>query len=78
MIEQHYTGAEAARLLSVHPETIRRLAARGELESIRVGNDRRYPESALKRYLDKHREGTAVVSLASRRQTRPSATREVS
>lgn len=78
MIERHYTGAELAELLSLNPETIRRHAAAGRLESVRVGNDRRYPESAVKAWLDKSREGAPVVSLASRRQTRPSATQEAS
>jgi excisionase family DNA binding protein len=51
VIEQHYTTAELAELLSLHPETIRRAAARGELRSIRVGRDRRYPKSAVVEWL---------------------------
>jgi excisionase family DNA binding protein len=47
VVERHYTTAELAELLAVHPETIRRAAARGELASIRIGRDRRYPESAV-------------------------------
>ena len=47
----HYTGRQVADLLAVCPETIRRLAARGELRSVRVGSERRYPESAVKEYL---------------------------
>lgn len=50
-IEKHYTGRQVADLLAVCPETIRRLAARGELRSVRVGSERRYPESAVKEYL---------------------------
>jgi excisionase family DNA binding protein len=50
-IERHYTTAELAALLSVHPETIRRAAARGELRSVRIGRDRRYPESAVLEWL---------------------------
>jgi excisionase family DNA binding protein len=41
----------------VHPETIRREAAKGRLRSIRVGSDRRYPESAVKDYLDERGNG---------------------
>lgn len=52
MIERHYTTAELAGLLSVHPETIRRAAARGELRSVRIGNERRYPESAVREWLE--------------------------
>lgn len=52
-IEKHYTGRQVAELLAVCPETIRRLAARGVLRSVRVGSERRYPESAVKEYLAK-------------------------
>ena len=47
MIERHYKTREVAKLLGVHPETIRRAAQRGELESIRIGLDRIYAESAI-------------------------------
>lgn len=51
VIERHYTTAELADLLAVNPETIRRAAAAGALRSIRVGRDRRYPESAVEAWL---------------------------
>lgn len=51
VIERHYTTAELAERLAVHPETIRRAAVRGELRSVRVGRDRRYPESAVLKWL---------------------------
>ena len=59
MIEPHYTTGGLAKLLSVHPETIRRAAASGALRSIRVGRDRRYPESAVKEWLELLREAAA-------------------
>jgi excisionase family DNA binding protein len=52
VIERHYTTAELATLLAVHPETIRRAAASGRLRSVRVGRDRRYPESAVIDWLE--------------------------
>lgn len=59
VIERHYTTAELAELLAVHPETIRRLAASGELPSVRVGAERRYPQSGVLDYLRRHREDAA-------------------
>jgi excisionase family DNA binding protein len=51
VIERHYTTKELAEQLSANPETIRRAAARGELKSVPVGIERRYPESAVREYL---------------------------
>lgn len=75
MIERHYKTAEVAELLSVHTETVLRLAQRGELLSVRIGNDRRYPESAIRDFLDRHTEGSVVASIVSRRETRSSRER---
>jgi excisionase family DNA binding protein len=52
-IELHYTTRMLAELLNVHPETIRRAAARHELRSVRVGSERRYPESAVREWLNR-------------------------
>jgi excisionase family DNA binding protein len=54
-IERHYSGRDLAELLAVHPETIRRAAARGDLPSVRVGSERRYSVSAVKQWLDARR-----------------------
>jgi excisionase family DNA binding protein len=51
VIEPHYKGQQLAKLLNVNPETIRRAAASGALQSVRVGSERRYPESAVKLWL---------------------------
>lgn len=51
MIEPYYTVQQVADLVSVHPETIRREAARGALACIRIGRDLRFAESAVKRWL---------------------------
>jgi excisionase family DNA binding protein len=70
MIERHYKTRELAKLLGVHPDTIRRAAARGELESIRIGLDRIYAESAIERFLAANVD-PAAADLNMRRQTRP-------
>ena len=62
MIEKHYKTRELASLLGIHPETIRRAAAAGKLESIRVGLDRIYPESAIEAWLDLNRERAQHLS----------------
>lgn len=72
MIERHYKTRELAELLGIHPETIRRAAQRGELESIRIGLDRIYAESAVQRFLAANLD-PAVAALSGRRQTRPSS-----
>lgn len=56
-IEQHYKGQELAELLDVHPETIRRAARDGQLKSVRIGRDRRYPESAVLSWLEHSKDG---------------------
>jgi excisionase family DNA binding protein len=49
-LEPHFTTRQVAELLAVCEETVRRAAARGELRSLRVGHDRRYPESAVREW----------------------------
>jgi excisionase family DNA binding protein len=53
-IEKHYKTREVAELLSVHEETVLRLAQRGELRSVRIGSERRYPESAIADFLERN------------------------
>lgn len=72
MIEQHYKTRELAERLGVHPETIRRAAQRGELESVRIGLDRIYAESAINRWLGAHVD-PAVAASNGRPQTRASS-----
>ena len=42
MKQQLYTARQMAAILRCHPQTIYRMADRGELESIKVGNLRRF------------------------------------
>jgi excisionase family DNA binding protein len=52
LIEQHYyTVQQLADLLGLHPETIRREAARGHLRSMRFGRELRFAESAVLEWL---------------------------
>lgn len=77
MIERHYKTAEVAELLSVHTETVLRLAQRGEIRSVRIGHDRRYPESAIRDFLERNTEGErpVVAAIDSRREDRSTRAR---
>lgn len=72
MIERHYKTRELAELLGLHPETIRRAAQRGQLDSVRIGLDRIYPESAIQCWLEANRDQVRTVPLGRRRETRAS------
>ncbi|HEY4975926.1 MAG TPA: helix-turn-helix domain-containing protein [Gaiellaceae bacterium] len=63
MIERHYTTSELCDLLSVHEETVRKYARTGELPSVRIGNDRRYPESGVEEFLRARAQRGHVVGL---------------
>lgn len=67
-IERHYTGQELAELLGIDYETVLAKAQEGEIESVRVGRLRRFPESAIQAYLDRHRgqPDDVVVELRQR------------
>jgi excisionase family DNA binding protein len=54
--QRHYSTQELAEFLRVHPETIRREASRGRLRSIRVGSERRYPETAVRDYVKRQED----------------------
>jgi excisionase family DNA binding protein len=71
LIERHYKTRELAELLGLHPETIRRAAQRGQLESVRIGLDRIYSESAVRSWLEANSERDLAAS-SGRRQTRAS------
>jgi excisionase family DNA binding protein len=58
-LEKHYKTREVAELLSVHEETVLRLAQCGSLRSVRVGSERRYPESAIVEFLECNMDRTA-------------------
>lgn len=59
MIERHYTTQEVARLFGLNPETIRREAARGHIEFIRIGKDLRFAESAVEDWRGSKKGGAA-------------------
>ncbi len=76
MIERHYKTRELAEVLGLHPETIRRAAQRGQLESIRIGLDRIYAESAVNRWLDGNKDHAAHAASRVKGNTRASTNRK--
>jgi excisionase family DNA binding protein len=60
-MERTLKPGEAAEYLSVHVETIRRMARRGDIPSFKVGRDWRISESALKRWEETHSQGLKAV-----------------
>jgi excisionase family DNA binding protein len=76
VIERHYKTRELAEILGLHPETIRRAAQRGELESIRIGLDRLYAESAVNRWLDGNKDHAARAATQGNGDTRASSKRK--
>lgn len=51
MQKQAYSIEEAAQILDVHPDTIRRMIKRGELFATKVGKNYRIPLSEIDRLL---------------------------
>jgi excisionase family DNA binding protein len=76
VIERHYKTRELAEIHGLHPETIRRAAQRGELESIRIGMDRIYAESAVNRWLDGNADHAARAARQPKGDTRASTKRK--
>jgi excisionase family DNA binding protein len=76
VIERHYKTRELAELLGLHPETIRRAAQRGQLESIRIGLDRIYAESAVQSWLAANRDRAAAAVAHANGDTRASTKRK--
>ena len=50
-----FTFPEAAALLSLHPLTLRRMAARGEIEVVRFGRAVRIPRDQLDQLIERRR-----------------------
>ncbi len=63
MIERSYSTQEVAQLFGCHEETVLRYAQRGELRSWKLGNERKYTESAVREFME------------ARQQTPPAAPR---
>jgi excisionase family DNA binding protein len=50
-VEQYLRATEAARILRVHPRTIARMIARGEIEATKIGGSYRIRLLDVKRML---------------------------
>ena len=52
---QSYTLKETAKVLKIHPETLRLKARDGEITSFRINGDYRFTEVDIKEYQDRNR-----------------------
>ncbi len=64
-LEELLTAADAARVLRFTPVHVRRLAARGELASLRLNGRRRFKPSDLAAYIDRHRRNGGTLDQAA-------------
>ncbi len=55
-IEPLLNAEQAARLLSIHPKTLKRMAASGEIPGMQIGKLWRFRASVLDRWLNKQFE----------------------
>lgn len=53
---------EAARLLSVHPETVREMARRGKIPCLRLGRAIRFSPAVLREFVAKQSQASTTVS----------------
>jgi excisionase family DNA binding protein len=60
-MEDHYTGHQVAEKLHLDYETVLGLAQTGELPSFRIGRLRRFRESDVNAYLERHRDTPGIV-----------------
>jgi excisionase family DNA binding protein len=63
-IEKHYDAHELAELLGLDYETVLGKARAGEIASVRFGRLRRFPESAVRAFIDRQTEN--VIPLRPR------------
>lgn len=70
-VEQHLTTKQLAELMACSQDTVLRLAQRGDLDSVFWGRERRYPESAVTRYLQRsaRKAATPTANVIELRRT---------
>lgn len=74
MIPQHYKTERMAERLDIHPETLRRAAARGELHPVRIGRDFIWQEDEVRAWLQANTvDNSRVVRLTHPTPTRRTA-----
>lgn len=61
------SDAQAGELLGLHPQTVQRLARRGEIPAVRIGRYWRYRASTLNEWIDVHSTGQSARVESERR-----------
>jgi len=60
-IPEIMTGHEVAEYLKLHPETVQRLAKRGDLSAFRLGSDWRFRRADIDRWIEKRETIAAAI-----------------
>jgi excisionase family DNA binding protein len=60
-IPEIMTGRDVAEYLKLHPETVQRLAKRGDLSAFRLGSDWRFRRGDIQRWIEKRETIAAEI-----------------
>jgi excisionase family DNA binding protein len=62
MTQQFMTVEEVAKYLQLHPQTIARMAQRGELPAVKIGRHWRFRKDVLDTFLDEQAAKTLTLA----------------
>jgi excisionase family DNA binding protein len=60
-MDEMYRLSQAAKLLGIHPATLRRWAEEGRIRCVRLGKERRFPASEIRRLRGEQNEDACIL-----------------
>jgi len=60
-MDEMYRLSQAARLLGIHPHTLRRWSDEGRIRCVRLGKERRFPASEIRRLRGEQNENSLIL-----------------
>jgi len=60
-MDEMYRTGQAARLLGVHPHTLRRWSDEGRIHCVQLGKERRFPASEIRRLRGEQNENSCIL-----------------